>query len=144
MRQPDRITGPETELRAVAQIELPAGVDPAAVLERLTGRWFGSLRWMGVVDRPDGRLLAWARRDGSGSVLLGIQRGTVRIFATGDVSLVDPSESEDAAYELLVALADTLRPHSVRSSVMFLADQAPNRGRPRIALGALAGAPTNN
>lgn len=120
VRHPERVAEAESELHAVARIDLPPGVDAAAVLERLTGRWFGSLRWMGVVDRPDRRLLAWARRDGSGSVLLGIHRGRVGIFTTGDSRLAEAAESEDAAYELLVAVADTLRPHSVRSSVSFL------------------------
>jgi hypothetical protein len=113
--------GPESPLRRVAQIDLPAGIEPSAVLERLTGRWFGSLRWMGVVDRPEGRLLAWSRRDGSGSVLLGVRNGSARILTTGDPGLADATDSEDAAYELLVAVADTLRPHALRTSVTFLA-----------------------
>ena len=129
VRRPERLAGPEAALHAVARIELPAGVDASSVLERLTGRWFGSLRWMGVVDRPDQRLLAWARRDGTGSVLLGIQRGAVRIFTAGESDLTDPAESEDAAYELLVALADALRPHGVRSSVTFFGAHPPSSDR---------------
>lgn len=130
VRQPERVVGAGGELHAVARIELPGGIDPGAVLERLNGRWFGSLRWMGVVDRPDGRLLSWARRDGSGSVLLGIRSGAVQIFTTGDGDLSDPADSDDAAYELLVAVADTLRPHAVRSSVTFLAGGPTAAGRP--------------
>ncbi len=133
VRRPERTADPPTELRSVARIDLPGGVDSAMVLEQLHGRWFGSLRWMGVVDRPDGRLLAWARRDGSGSVLLGVQDAALEIFISGDPERADPADSEDAAYELLVAVADTLRPHAVRSSVAFFASAsvAPPVGRPR-------------
>lgn len=144
VRPPGKVAGPEAELHAVARIELPGGVDPAAVLERLNGRWFGSLRWMGVVDGPDGRLLAWVRRDGTGSVLLGIQRGTVRIFTTDDSSVDDPSDSEDAAYELLVAVAETLRPPAVRSSVTFLANLSLDSGRGDLVPGGTARAPSDN
>ncbi|HTS33515.1 MAG TPA: MarR family transcriptional regulator [Thermoplasmata archaeon] len=140
VRQPERVAGAGSELHSVARIELPGGIDPGAVLERLTGRWFGTLRWMGVVDRPHGRLLSWARRDGSGSVLLGIRRDTVQIFTSGEADLDDAADSEDAAYELLVAVADTLRPHAVRSSVTFLArESVRHRGGRPLAPGPMGG-----
>ena len=98
-------------LRAIAHVELPPGALPDTVFGRISGRWFGSLRWVGVVDGPHGRLLAWARRDGSGSVLLGIHRGVLRVYVR--VEGHDPSddeEAEDAAYELLTHAVGALRP----------------------------------
>ncbi len=109
-RHPDLPSATESELHAVARIEIPPGISSDALLARLSGRWFGSLRWMGVVDRPRQQLLAWARRDGTGTVLLGIQGGALRIFTTGDQGLTDASDAEDVAYELLSAVAETLRP----------------------------------
>ena len=58
------------ELHPIAQVELPLGIPPEALFGRLAGRWFGSLRWIGMVERADARLLAWARRDATGHVLL--------------------------------------------------------------------------
>ncbi|MGP8072368.1 MAG: helix-turn-helix transcriptional regulator [Thermoplasmata archaeon] len=127
-RHPDLVPGPDAELHAVARIDIPPGVEADALLARLSGRWFGSLRWMGVVDRPRGRLLAWARRDGTGTVLLGVDRGTLRIFTTGDHGLTDSADAEDLAYELLSAVAETLRPVSGRPGVTFLAASAPSDG----------------
>src|SRR5580658_2175351 len=40
------------ELHPVARIAVPLGLEADAVLARLTGRWFGGLRWVGVVERP--------------------------------------------------------------------------------------------
>jgi len=104
------------ELRPIAQVDLPPGAPPDSVLGRLAGRWFGSLRWVGVVEGPSGRLLTWARRDGVGYVLLGIERGILRVFVREDGSVDDPNEAEDSAYELLVHAVDALRP-SVREGI---------------------------
>jgi DNA-binding Lrp family transcriptional regulator len=96
----------------VAEVALPPGASTDAVLRRLSGRWFGSLRWMGEVERPPDRFLAWAHRDGTGTVLLGRAGSTLRIYTTVRPELGAEGDAEDAAYELLVALADVLRPKS--------------------------------
>jgi len=112
-----------TELRPIAQVDLPPGAPPDSVLGRLSGRWFGSLRWVGVVDGPSGRLLAWARRDGVGYVLLGIHQGVLRVYVRGESSGDDVNEAEDSAYELLVHAVNAVRPsaHDVVGSVSFFA-----------------------
>ncbi len=121
---PDPRRAPLTrDLRTIAAIEVPTGAAANVLLSRLTGRWFGSLRWVGVVDRDDERLLAWARRDGSEYVLLGIRRGRLHVY----VPEVDGPEgasadADDAAYELLVHAVDALRPTGpVEGTVTFLA-----------------------
>lgn len=98
------------DLRSIAEVEIPIGTPAETVLGRLSGRWFGSLRWVGVVEGPSGRMLAWARRDGVGYVLLGIERNRLRVFTRGVASEDDPSEAEESAYELLVHAVGALRP----------------------------------
>ncbi len=97
------------ELRSVARVQLPPSVAATFLLGRMTGRWFGSLRWVGTIERPTGRLLAWARRDGSGMALLGIRNGSLQVFVPGDATSDDPTESEEAAYELLFHAVDAAR-----------------------------------
>jgi len=97
-------------LRAVASVELGPGVPADAVLGRLAGRWFGDLRWVGTVEGRDSRLLAWARRDGAATVLLGIRGRQLRVYLRDDPRSEDPGDAEDAAYELLVHAAGALRP----------------------------------
>ena len=118
--------GPEVEvaavapLRPIAQVHIPLGASPDAVLGRLAGRWFGSLRWVGVIDRPSQRLLAWARRDGSGYVLMGIQDGNLGVYVPDDPGSGDLAEAEDAAYELLGHAVGALRPTAPDGGVVFL------------------------
>jgi hypothetical protein len=77
----------------------------------LAGRWFGTLRWVGLLERPDGELLAWARRDGGRLVLLGFRRGRLSVYASAAAGLDDdPAEAEEAAYELLYHAVEALRP----------------------------------
>jgi len=119
---PNRFAAGSPELRPIAQVELPPGAVPDAVLGRLSGRWFGSLRWVGVVDGAPGRLLAWARRDGAGYVLLGIQRDVLRVFVRADGSGDEDGDTEDSAYELLTHAVGALRPAAAPSvgSLSFL------------------------
>lgn len=113
-------------LESVAQVDLPVGLSAELVLGRLVGRWFGSLRWVGIVERPDGRLLSWARRDGGEPILLGIERGTLRVYRPRTGADGDPSETEDAAYELLVHAVEALRPAPAGTGpVTFLSEGAP-------------------
>jgi MarR family len=108
-----------TELRPVARIAVPLGLEAEAILARLTGRWFGGLRWVGVVERPPQRLLSWTRRDGSGSVFLGAHEGSLRIYTRSSALPGDAGDAEDAAYELLVAVAEALRPGSPTRPVAY-------------------------
>lgn len=120
---------PASELRPIAQVEVPLGTPPDSVLGRLSGRWFGSLRWVGVVEGPSGQMLVWARRDGDGYVLLGIERNLLRVFVRGAVSEDDPSEAEESAYELLVHAVGALRP-SARGAVGTVTFYAADRPGP--------------
>jgi hypothetical protein len=102
-------TSPEEDLRAIARIELPTTASPAEFLGSLAGRWFGSLRWVGVLDRPEGELLAWARRDGGGLVLLGLRASALSVYLPTRRPDEDPAKAEEAAYDLLFHAVEALR-----------------------------------
>jgi DNA-binding Lrp family transcriptional regulator len=107
---PSLATAAEGGLRTVARVELPPGLLPSAVLARLTGRWFGSLRWVGIIERSGERWLAWGPRDGGGIVLLGLRAGALRVCLPEGLGVAsDPNEDEDAAYELLYHAVEALR-----------------------------------
>jgi hypothetical protein len=107
--------GPAPDLRSIARVELPPGLPSETVLGRLAGRWFGSLRWVGTVDRSSDRLLAWAQRDGNGMALLGVGRGSVQVYVPGG-TWGDASEAEETAYELLAHAVEALRPSGSEES----------------------------
>lgn len=110
----------ESELRPLARVVLPRELDESTVIARLSGRWFGSLRWVGVVDRPGHRLLAWAHRDGSGAVLLGVQRGVLRVYVPDPAASDDAADSEAMAYELLVQAVGQLQVGNGTSGTAYL------------------------
>jgi hypothetical protein len=114
-REPTSDAATVSELRPIARIDVPLGVAPETILGRLSGHWFGRLRWVGVIDRPSGRLLAWARRDGSGYVLLGIHSRSLRVYVPEESGPDDEGEAEDAAYELLGHAVEALRPSSAEN-----------------------------
>jgi hypothetical protein len=120
---PERPTDPSlvADLHPVARIDLPIGATRELVLGRLSGRWFGSLRWVGVIDAARGRLLAWARRDGSGYVLLGVRAGRLEVYVPGDAGPGETSEAEDAAYEVIAHALEALRPSAPTTGAAYLA-----------------------
>lgn len=118
------------ELRPIARIELPRDSDEATIFGRLAGRWFGSLRWVGMVEQPGRRLLAWARRDGSGQVFLGVHRGVLRVYVSGSLDGVDAAEDEALAYELLVQAVGVVQPGSLHGGTAYFV-LGSGSGRPR-------------
>jgi hypothetical protein len=114
-------TATPRDLRSIARIDVPHDLDESAIFGRLAGRWFGSLRWVGVVEESGRRLMAWARRDGYGQVLLGIHRGVLRVYVSAPTGQEDDSESEALAYELLVRAVDAVQPETRnRGTTYFL------------------------
>jgi hypothetical protein len=124
---PERPPDPSltADLRPVARIDLPLGTTSDVVFGRLSGHWFGSLRWVGIIDGPRGRLLAWARRDGSGYVLLGVRAGSLQVYVPGEAGPGEPGEAEEAAYEVIAHALDALRPVAHNSGVALFRAEAP-------------------
>ena len=105
------------EFRAVAEVELPSHVASEDLVDRLSSRWFGSLRWVGVVERSGERLLAWAPRSGPGLVLLGTRGSRLRVLVPDGIAALDGNDAEDAAYELLFHAVEALRGLGVRGNL---------------------------
>jgi len=121
---PDGTAG---EGRVVAQVDLPRTVDPSALRGRLAGRWFGQLRWLGSYSADGDELLVWARRDGAGTVALRARGATLRVLSHDRRGRDDPTEVEEAAYELLAHAVAALR-SPLRPSTGAVAEFAWGRG----------------
>ena len=119
-------------LRPIARVELPRDLDEATIIRRLAGRWFGSLRWVGIVEPPGRRLLAWARRDGFGQVLLGVSRGILRVYVPDSTEPDEAVEAEALAYELLVQAVSVVYPVGGDGGTAFFVLNAPARRLPAL------------
>ena len=98
---PEEAPREPTPLRSVAAVELAPGVTRSDLLGRLAGRWFGSLRWVGVHERPGDPLLVWSVEGSDGHVLLGVRRGSLRLFVDRPRSREGTDALDRAARELL-------------------------------------------
>jgi DNA-binding Lrp family transcriptional regulator len=116
-------TNASLDLRRLGSVELPIGAPPTSVLARMTGRWFGTLRWVGVVERNGRQLLTWAPRVGGGFVSLCVEAGRLGVYVPVDSVAHDTGEIEAAGYELLVHAVRALRPSEGGSALSMLADR---------------------
>jgi DNA-binding MarR family transcriptional regulator len=53
------------EYMQLLQTYVPLNVKPSEVMRHLIGRWFKSLRWIGMISTDTGYTLQWASEDGS-------------------------------------------------------------------------------
>lgn len=76
-----RAAAPNEQRVPLLQTLLPYEVDPEAVAASLRGKWFGSLRWVGVSQTADGLTLKWVNEDGSLSIDAWFSRGELSVEA---------------------------------------------------------------
>ncbi len=100
---------PFVDPRSVASVALPPGIQDAEVLGALAGRWFGSLRWVGIYERPDDPYLVWSVGESRGHVLLSVRRGTLRVLVDQPRESPEGPRLEEAAHELLIQGLTRLR-----------------------------------
>lgn len=53
------------EYTQLLQTYIPLNVKPGELVKKLAGKWFKSLRWIGMVDGTSGYTLQWTSEDGS-------------------------------------------------------------------------------
>jgi hypothetical protein len=86
--------------RTLAVAELPPAASREEIFGRLAGRWFGSLRWVGLFDRPDDPWLVWSVGDGPQLVMLSVRQRKMRVLA--EKGTVPPASATIlAAFSLL-------------------------------------------
>ncbi len=113
---------PPVAVRTVASVELPPGGSREEVFGRLSGRWFGRLRWVGLFDHPGDPWLVWSVEGSPAHVMLSARAGRLRVLVEGTPSGAGGA-LDDAAYELLTHAVTQLRevPRRESPTVAFLA-----------------------
>jgi DNA-binding Lrp family transcriptional regulator len=118
---------PPVTVRTVASVELPPGGSREEIFGRLSGRWFGRLRWVGIFDHPGDPWLVWSVEGSAAHVMLSTRAGRLRVLAEGSPKVTEGAV-DDAAYELLTHAVSRLRelPRREGPAVAFLAS-SPDR-----------------
>lgn len=96
------------EVRVLASVELPLGWTREALFGELAGRWFGSVRWVGVFDHPGDPWLVWNVERTPAHVLLSVRGRELRVMVESGGGEED-GRTLGAAYELLRHAVSDLR-----------------------------------
>ncbi len=90
-----RWLSPPPQHTTVLRAYLPGDVSPQALAQRLEGRWFGDLRWLGIREGSDGATLRWVTEESGVEVILRLN--------WGQVTLETDAQDPDALTEAFVA-----------------------------------------
>ncbi len=63
----------------ILQSFLPTDLSPHQLANRLEGKWFGNLRWLGAKDEPDGATLRWVTEASGVEVTLRVSWGKILV-----------------------------------------------------------------
>lgn len=119
---------PRDDLRTIGEVALLPGVNVSELRGRLAGRWFGSLRWVGTLERGERTYLMWSLRDAPGQLLLSVEPGRLKVLSPVRDEAPEATEVEEAGYELLLHVLEDLRPSPAlrsRTAVLLHALPAP-------------------
>lgn len=72
-------SAPAPSTTTILQAYLPADVSPQVLAQRLEGRWFGDLRWLGIREGAEGSTLRWVTGETGVEVILKLRWGHVTL-----------------------------------------------------------------
>ena len=99
---------PRSDVRELASVVLAPGTSREEIFGRLSGRWFGRLRWVGVYDHPGDPWLVWSVEGSSSQVMLSVRAGRLRTLVSAGPAR-SRMEVDDASYALLGHALEGLR-----------------------------------
>ena len=97
----------------ILQLYIPTTVKVEQVVNRLVGKWFGNLRWIGLIEGDGGYILQWANTDKYQVNLKIISRyAIIESNAVGEKNKADGMMS---AYRILEQITKTLKTETDKS-----------------------------
>lgn len=108
----------EKKIPAIEQIDpysvsllrarLPPDINVSELVNTLSYKWFGNLRWLGSTQTPDSSTLSWMTDDTGLKILVRIKEDvlTIETFPTGPESI---SEATRSAFELFDHVSKALK-----------------------------------
>jgi len=104
----------------ILQTLLSPDIPVQQIISSLIGKWFGSLRWVGYSETPEGTALKWITEDGGTQIEAIFTEGTLSIEAK-PLTEKDLNKTLKASYQLIAYITKLYsRPAQVRP-IAFLA-----------------------
>ncbi|MGH9922284.1 MAG: helix-turn-helix transcriptional regulator, partial [Nitrososphaerales archaeon] len=95
----NRISPAKIAYTPLMQTYIPSSIDVSSIVSSLAGRWFKSLRWLGMIEGEMGHSLQWVSEDNTFQVNLRIV-GNYIIIETNAGSDKDKVEAMVSAYKI--------------------------------------------
>jgi DNA-binding HxlR family transcriptional regulator len=93
---------------SLLQAKLPADVNVNEIVDALSYRWFGNLRWLGSTLTPDSAILSWIASDSGLKISVRIKEDALNI-ETFPASAHSVSEASRAAFQLFDLVTKALK-----------------------------------
>lgn len=102
-----RISRQYSNFEQIIQLYIPSNINVEDIINRLTGKWFGSLRWIGLFEDNSGYVLQWASDDKYQVNLKIISRYAV--VESNAMGLKNKSDAMINAYRILEQVTKLLK-----------------------------------
>lgn len=100
-----RISKQQVQFVQILQLYIPTIVEVEEVVGKLLGKWFGNLRWIGLIEGDGGYVLQWANSDKFQVNLKIISRyAVVESNATGDKDRAEAMVSAHRIFEQITKI----------------------------------------
>lgn len=99
----------------ILQLYIPTTVKVESMINKLVGKWFGTLRWIGLIEGDEGYVLQWASSDKYYVQLKIISRYAV--VESNAAGTKNKSESMINAYRILEQITKLLKPDEEKTIV---------------------------
>ncbi len=106
----DADAGVRPPFHPIGEVDLPPGASRDWVLGQMAGRWFRSLRWVGVVEGSGPPWLIWSVPGTEGHAFLTLEGRRLRV-GTDRKDLPGADALESAARDLLASALERLGRH---------------------------------
>jgi DNA-binding Lrp family transcriptional regulator len=94
--------------RHLLQASIPPGIEAKEIVRKLSGRWFGRIRWIGLIESETSYMLQWINEDNSFQVNVRIIWDHI-IIETNAVSDKDKIEAVVASFKIFDQIVKLLQ-----------------------------------
>ncbi len=109
------LSAPSAPRSIILQSYLPEELVPDSVVQKLAGRWFSNLRWLGMKEETEGAILKWVTEKGGVEVVLRVRRCHVAVESDAQ----DPLGMAEAFFAAQKIIGAIQRPRPLRGKLPY-------------------------